>query len=334
LVNLSTLSGEIDKVRFSYKASTDPGGFTLLGEVPTGVIELFADDINNKIVQTGKFNDIPDIETYWYSATMSLDEFPLPDYYLTASIITESQFSNQCCGVLLDSINATPIIDGSWPTDENNVPLPYIIGNRENNSVFIFPQSEHTLKFESVVEKVSGSIGDPFEDIKDADYSLEIYLVPVSGSTTRVLDRNPLGQLIGKLIPIEGFLSQNFEVKEFNFTPLISEPGEYGIRFLVKGGFWNIANVSLKVAEEKFFSPDEIDALLPVLNYGDDIITFKAEFLDVDNNSVDVIATALPTFFTGSDTPEIIGGTIVIGDSVDGGTPESTFSGILDGGEP
>jgi hypothetical protein len=412
LVNLSTLSGEIDKVRFSYKASTEPGGFTLLGEVPTGVIELFADDIDNKIVETGRFNDIPDIETYWYSATMSLDEFPLPDYYLTASIITESQFSDQCCGVLLDSINATPIIDGSWPTDENNIPLPYIIGNRENNSVLLFPQSEYTFKFDSVVEKVSGSIADPYSKtdpvtftaatdtvnrtshgfengtivkfyrivatrgivegqpyyvinktndtfqisltpsgdpvtltgdgsatllpIIDADYSLEVYLVPVSGETTRVLDRNPLGQLIGKLVPIEGFSSQNFETTEFNFTPLINESGEYGIRFVIKGGFWNIANVSLKVAEEKFFSPDEIDALLPILNYGNDIITFRAEFLDVDNNSVDVIATSIPTFFTGSDTPEVIGGgdTIVIGDSVDGGTPDSIFSGILDGGTP
>jgi hypothetical protein len=383
LVNLSTLSGEIDKVRFSYKASTDPGGFTFLGEVPTGVTELFADDIDNKIVETGRFNDIPDIETYWYSATMSLAGINLtgpPNYYLTSSIITESQFSDQCCGTLLDSINATPIIDGSWPTDENNIPLPYIIGSRDNNSVFLFPQSEYTFKFESIVEKVSGSIADPYSvtepvtftastntvnrtshgyengmivrfyniittrgivagqpyyvvnktdntfqislaeggDIVnltgdgsatllptvDADYSLEVYLVPVSGSTNRVLDRNRLGQFIGKLTPRSGFEVQNFELQEFNFTPAITEPGEYGIRFLIRGGFWNIANVSLKVAEEEFFSPDEIDALLPVLNYGNDIISFKAEFLDVDNNSVDTISTSFPTFFTGSEVSE------------------------------
>jgi hypothetical protein len=301
IVNLSTLSGEIDKVRFSYKASTDPGGFTFLGEVPTGVTELFADDINNRIVETGRFNDIPDIETYWYSATMSLANISLtgpPDYYLTSSIIAESQFSDQCCGTLLDSINATPLVNGEWP-EVAGKPVPYIIGNRETNSVFLFPQSEHTFRFESIVEKTSGSI-----TLDQSDYSLEVYLVPVSGSTRRVLDRNPLGQFIGKLTPRSGFEIQNFEFQEFNFIPAINEPGEYGIRFLIRGGFWNIANVSLKVAEEEFFSPDEIDALLPVLNYGDDIISFKAEFLDVDNNSVETISTSFPTFFTGSDVTE------------------------------
>jgi hypothetical protein len=297
LVNLSTLSGEIDKVRLSYKAATDPGGFTLLGEVTTSVAELFTDDINNRIVETGRFNDIPDINNYWYSATMSISDFPLPQYYLTSSFIGPSLSSEQCCRVLLDAYTI-PLIENEWPVI-GDVPLSYIVGNRETNSTFLFPQSEYTLKFESVVERISGSI-----TLDLPDYSLEAYLVPTSGSTTRVLDRNPLGQLIGKLSPREGFVSQNFETKEFNFTPLINEPGEYGIRFVIKGGFWNIANISLKVAEEKFFSPDEIDALLPILNYGNDIITFKAEFLDIDNNSVDVVATSLPTFFIGSDTPE------------------------------
>jgi hypothetical protein len=297
LVNLSTLSGEIDKVRLSYKAATDPGGFTLLGEVTTSVAELFVDDINNRIVETGRFNDIPDINDYWYSATMSLSDTFLPEYYLTSSFIGPSLSSEQCCRILLDGYTI-PLIESEWPA-ENGTPIPYIVGNREGNSAFLFPQSEYTLKFESVVERISGSI-----TLDLPDYTLDAYLVPTSGSTTRVLDRNPLGQLIGKLTPREGFVSQNFEIKEFNFTPLINEPGEYGIRFLIKGGFWNIANISLKVAEEQFFSPDEIDALLPVLNYGNDIITFKAEFLDVDNNSVNVLATSSPTFFIGSETPE------------------------------
>jgi hypothetical protein len=302
LVNLSTLSGEVDKVRFSYKASTDPGGFTFLGEVPTSVTELFSDDINNEIVETGKFNNIPDIEVYWYSATMSVANIRsegVPDYYLTASIITESQFSDQCCGTLLDSINATPLVNNEWPLDVNNLPVPYIIGNRETNSTFLFPRSEYTLKFDSVVEKVSASI-----ELDQPDYSLEVYLVPTSGSDSRILDTNPLGQFIGKLTPIRNFQVQNFETQEFNFIPAINKSGEYGIRFLVRGGFWNIANVSLKVAQEEFYSPDEIDALLPVLNYGNDIITFQAEFLNVDNDSLETIAVSLPTFFTGSEISE------------------------------
>jgi hypothetical protein len=304
VVNLSTISGEIDKVRFSYKASTDPGGFTLLGEVPTRVIELFAADIDSRIVDTGKFNDIPDIDEYWYSATMSLD-LEIPNYYLTSSIIEVSQFSDQCCGTLLDSINASPIVDGKWVTDDDNIPLPYIIGNRENNSTLLFPQSEYTLKFDAIVQRISGSI-DPYEDVTDPnyipDYSLEVYLVPVSGSNTRILERNPLGQLIGKLTPSQTFQIQNFENTEFNFTPSINVSGECGIRILVRGGFWNIANVSMKVAEEDFFSPDEVDALLPVLNYKNDVITFQAEFLDVDNNSVNTLAISSPTFFDGAVT--------------------------------
>jgi hypothetical protein len=298
VVNLSTLSGEIDKVRFSYKASTDPGGFTLLGEVPTGVVELFSDDIDNKIVETGKFNDIPDIESYWYSATMSLQN-TIPDYYLTSSIIPESSFSTQCCDTLLDSINATPLVEGIWP-EENQKPISYFIGNRENNSAFLFPQSEYTFKFDSVVERTSGSV-----QLNQPDYSLEVYLVPTSGSNVRVLERNPLGQFIGMLTPLRNFEKQNFETTEFNFLPALNFPGNCSFRFIIKGGFWNIANVSLKVAEEQFFSPDEIDALLPVLNYGNDIITYKAEFLDIDNNSVDTTAISIPTFFSGSEQTSV-----------------------------
>lgn len=293
VVDLDTLSGEINKVRFSYKSATRPGSYKIIGEVPTEVDELFAVDTGSRIAETGKFKDVV-INDYWYAATMSVDKNEInatvPSYYITSSVIPDGSIE-QCCAFLLDSINATPEISGS---DFING-VSYFIGNRQDNTSQLFPRSEYTLQFEALVTKESSSY-----TLFQPDYSMEVYLVPVSGST-KLLDTNPLGQLLGTVTPRTNFKSQNFGTVDLNFVPKIVQSGQFGVRFVVYGGFWNIANVSLKVATEPFFSPDELDALLPNLEFQNEILEFKAEYLDINNNSIGVSTVSLPTFFTGSE---------------------------------
>lgn len=296
LSDLETISGEIHKVRFSYKSSTDPGEYKLLGEVPTTVTELFAVDSASSVINTGLFNSVP-VNTYWYTATMSVD-FPTktkipPNYYNTQSLVTtENLFTNS--NYLLDSINTIVPLNGNTYASSS-----YFIGNKPNNLVTLFPRSEYTLSFDALVRKVSGSI-----NLQQDYYNLEIYLVENSGSINgfsgRVLDQNKMGQLIGTVKPNQNFGAQNFDDVELNFVPNISVPGDFGIRFVFYGGFWNVANVSLKAAEEPFFSADEIDALLPQIEYADKLLTFKAEFVDVNNNSTPIVAYSDPVYFTGS----------------------------------
>jgi hypothetical protein len=293
IVDLATLSGEINKVQLSYKGLTDEGEFTLLSEIPTTVRQLLVVDSGSRIVETGRFRDI-EWRDYWYSATMSLvrNELnpTLPTYYSTGSLIPTSSNALQTCFFLLDAVTGTPeIVDNKFIDDKS-----YFIGTREENSIRLFPRSEYTLAFEALVSRTTGSI-----ELMQDDYSMEVYLVPVSGSADRVLTTDPRGQLLGTLTPTQTFQRQNFETVNFNFFPQIPKEGDYGLRFVVYGGAWNIANVSVKVAQEEFFSPDEITALVPNEFKNRDFVIYKAEFLDVDNNSTAITATSIPTYFDG-----------------------------------
>jgi hypothetical protein len=295
VVDAKTLSGEIHKVRVSYKNATDPGEYVTLSDVNVAVQELLAVDSASKIVETGKFNTIL-ANDYWYTATMSLQKNEntptIPLYYKSSSLISNSIPLTQSNADLLDSINVTPtIVNNAYIND-----VSYFIGTRTGNSVQVFPRSEYTLAFDAVVSKKSGSV-----ELNQADYSLEVYLVAHENSTTKLLETNLRGQLLGTLTPSSTFTKQNFEGTEFNFTPKIIDSGDFGLRFIAYGGNWNIANISLKPAEEPFFSPDEIDILVPNVNYTDKILSFKLQYLDVNNNSVATSTLSIPTYFTGSE---------------------------------
>lgn len=294
LVDLETISGEIHKVRISYKGTTDPGEYVLLADINTGVRELLSVDSGSSVVSTGNFRKaVPD--DYWYSATMSLaknQEIPsVPIYYNSSSLITSQSSISQCCVDLIDAINATPPISGS--VFENDV--SYFIGTRKTNTIELFPRSEYTLSFDAFASKTSSSI-----ELIQSDYSMEVYLVQEEDSVGKLLRIDPRGQLIGTLTPTATFKKQNFETVEFNFVPSINVVGNFGIRFVIYGGQWSISNVSLKPAQEPFFSPDEIDILVPFENYQDQLVTFKAEYLDVNNNSAGLSTTSTPVYFTGS----------------------------------
>ena len=293
LVDMETLSGEIHKVKFSYKKATDPGQFKLLGEILTDTSELLTIDSGSKIINSGKFRQIV-IPDYWYAETMSISKSDIvknpPQYYLTSSLVT-NQNIKQNCYYLLDSINATPnIVLNNF---ENNA--SYFIGTKENNAISLFTGSEYTLSFNALVTRASASV-----ELLQSDYSMEIYLVPIENSS-RLLETNQMGQLLGTLTPQTYFQSENFDTVELNFIPKINQQGLFGLRFVVYGGFWNIANVSLKAADEPMFSPDEIRVLLPNTEYRDSLVVFKAEFLDIDNNSILDFAESVPVYFTGSD---------------------------------
>jgi virulence-associated protein VagC len=292
LLNLATLSGEIYKIKISYKRSSDPGEFETLGEISTQTSELLFEDLNSKRVETGKFNEVP-VSSYWYAATMSVSENQIkptiPTYYYTSSLAPTYTF--QSSSALLSAISATPETNnGSYI---NNV--SYFIGTSDNNFTTLFKNTEYTLSFDALVAKKSGSI-----TLSQNSSNLYAYLVPLSESDTQVLDENVFGQLIGKLEPIVGFDIQNFERVQFNFKPKVLVSGNFGIRFVVYGGFWSIANVSIKAAVEPMFSPDEISVVLPNTGYVNSFLTFKTEYLDVDNNSIAQTTISSPAYFTGS----------------------------------
>ncbi len=294
LVDLKTRSGEINKVRISYKPTTEPGEFVVLGNINTEVTELLTIDSGSKVVPIGQFTNL-DVSQYWYSETMSLNKADttatLPTYYISSSMSSSYLPIVQSSAILLNSVTATPqIVNNKYIN--NSV---YFIGTKSTNVALLFPRTEYTLKFDAIVSRKSESIS-----LIQSDYSIEVYLVKDPSSAGKLLDVNPCGQLLGTLTPNSTYQRQNFENTEFNFTPKIIQSGNFGLRFIVYGGYWQIANVSVKPAQEPFFSPDEVDILVPNVNYTDKILTFKAEYLDINNNSIGLSTLSLPTYFTGS----------------------------------
>lgn len=331
IVDLETISGEIHKVRLSYKSATAPGEYVLLSEAGTGVRELFAIDSGSKVVNTGDFNKIS-IPEYWYSATMSLlpneQVDSLPQYYYSSSLVNSSAIYKNNIDII-DGISATPTIVGANFIDNKS----YFIGTSNLNFATVFPRSEYTLAFSAFASKVTGS-----QELSQSDYSMEVYLVSQEDSDSAILGTDPRGQFLGKLTPSSTFKKQNFERVEFNFVPKITKSGKYGLRFIVFGGHWSISNVSVKPSEEPFFSPDEVNLLVPLENQENDILTFLAEFYDVTNNSSGIDIFSIPTYITGSSNYVKKSGDYMTGELYINGLPmqqqalQDGFTGLVSGG--
>ncbi len=294
IVDLKTISGEIHKIRLSYKPSTEPGEFVALGDINTTVAELLTIDSSSKIVNTGQFIDTK-VSDYWYSETMSLQKNisnpTLPLYYVSSSLSSSYLPIIRSSTRLLNAISATPQIVNNEYIDN----VSYFIGTKNTNTVELFPRVEYTLKFDAIVSKTSASI-----TLNQNDYSLEVYLIKEAGVDGKLLETDVRGQLLGTLTPTSTFQRQNFENTELNFIPKIITNGNFGLRFVAYGGFWDIADVSIKPAQEPLFSPDEIDVLIPNINYFNSVLTFKVDYLDVNNNSINISTFSTPTYFTGS----------------------------------
>lgn len=305
--NLNTISGEVNKLRISYKPTTEPGEYIILGDVRTNVQELLAVDGIKNIIEFGKFKDVS-VGDYWYAATMSASPddktSTLPAYYLSSSLYTNLT-PIKSSEILLDSISVTPDIAGNAFRDTKS----YFIGTNNDSNIQLFPNSEYTFKLTAIAAINSASIA-----LQQSNYLAEVYLVSSEQTTnTTLLNQTNKGQLIAVLQLNKESQKQLFENVEFNFTPKITQPGTFGLRIVVYGGFWNFSNISLKPAEEKFFNPDEISLLIPNVNFSRKLLTFKTDFLDINNNSIGISAFSTPVFFIGTSTFTSTGASVSIG---------------------
>ena len=165
----------------------------------------------------------------------------------------------------------------------------YFIGTKQPYT--LFATSEYTLKLDAYYTLNSGSIS-----LVGNTPKVDIYLIGTNG--TRIVDNNPLGQKIGELLVKSE--NRRFQQQQFNFSPAVNLSGSIGLRFVVSNGFWNFSNISIKPASDTQFSPDEVTFLVPNTEYHNDLLQYKIEFFDINNNSVNIAAMSIPTFFTGS----------------------------------
>ena len=105
-----------------------------------------------------------------------------------------------------------------------------------------------------------------------------------------------MGQKIGTISTTNDLAY--FKNQTFNFNVPLS--GSVGVRIIPNNGFWEFANISLKVAEEFAFSPDEVTLIIPNQTKVNDSVLYKTEFFDINNNALGISAISSPTYFTGS----------------------------------
>ncbi len=275
IINLDTVSGEIFRVKASSKQAGAQTDFGFVADTPTTVGELLitsSADQDDKEQPIGVFNTQAILTASWYA------------HNVTGSGIPDTSYGD-------DTLNASTHI--SLSRDDSHMldaayavttTSSYFIGTREEFAVF--PTSEYTLKFDSYVYTTSGAFA-----FTASTYNTDVY---ITGSS--IAGNNPFGQKIGSVTTAANV--GYFPNKTFNFT--VPRSGSAGLRFVVNNGFWQFANVSLKVAEEYAFNPDEVTITIPNNAANTSSLVFKTDLFDVNNNALDLNIQSIPTIFTGS----------------------------------
>lgn len=296
VVNLSTVSGEINKFKVYSKVSTNLSDYKAVAEVPVTTSELLVTGSSRGDLPIGDFYISPTASLNWYADRLETSSNAVytisgsAAYYNSATTVSPITLFVKN-DVLLSSIKAEVAINNNQKYSGYLSASGYFIGAKR--PVTLFPTSEYTIQLDAVYRKTSGSM-----NLIGVEPKVDIYIVGVNG--TKVIDNNPLGQKIGTLNVVSGAETQWYQVQQFNFVPQLAIQGQVAVRFAITNGFWQFSNISLKPASDKLFSPDEATILVPNTEYYNELLEHKIQFFDINNNSTDVSVVSVPTFFTGS----------------------------------
>jgi hypothetical protein len=167
--------------------------------------------------------------------------------------------------------------------------------------------AEYTLEFNTTCRKTSATF----------DARMDVYLVGDA-----FLNLDPLGEQL-KIIKCKiGTIFQPFGKVSINFKAKRS--GTAYLRFLVYGGQWHVSDVSMKLSEEFGYTPNEAAILAPILGYRKEVIKFKVDLYDANNNLLPLKVETIPVFFNGAnvvlrgDDNKITGMVTVVGNETSG----------------
>lgn len=296
ITDLNTISGEAYKARIYSRMYNKISTYTLLSDVMIGSPELLTTSSNIGYLPIGNIKVTPTIENNWYAGELALNaSINAPIYPVSGS----SRYYNTSSGTgqlsvsssnfpLLSSIFVNVPIDLSQNKFSGIVSSSgYFLGT--NSGVILSPTTEYTLKLDVFNTLTSQSI-----TLTGNTPSVDIYLIEVGGTTYNNVD--PLGQKIGTINNAKSW----YQDLEFNFVPKTTIERQFGVRFVVKNGFWYFSNISLKPAVDISFSPDETILIVPTSDFKNQLMQYKVEFFDINNNSTKQVTVSPPVFFVGS----------------------------------
>lgn len=289
ITNLNTVSGEINKLRVHVRPSQLNSEFEVVSDVPVVANELLVSSSALGDVPIGDFSLATNISQSWYADSLTANTgqtsaiYPLSGTAAYYSAPVSPSYALQITDdVLARSISAQVPVDGTrfaGPVSSSG----YFIGTRE--PVNLVSTTEYTLTLDAFHRNVSASV-----ILTGITPLVDIY---ICGD---VVSDDPLGQRIARLTKL-GWYQQ----EQYNFVPnLAGGGGDVSLRFVVHNGFWNFANVSLAPATSDSFSPDETTVLVPNSLHTNELLEYKIQYLDINNNSVGLETLTSPTFFSGS----------------------------------
>ena len=293
-----TVSGELYKIKVYNKVANDSTDYKLIGDSYVDTKELLISSSITGDVPIGNIFITKNYTDNWCAGSLVANTGTRNRLYTvsgSAKYYNSAETSNTFTvsssnDILLSSIYANVPINLSTNRFSNQVSESgYFIGT--TNTIQLFPTTEYTLQLDAYYKTTSASVS-----LVGNTPKVDIYLIG-SGST-KIIDVNPLGQKLGELTTSGP--TRWFEQVQFNFSPAIKSVGNVFLRFVVTNGFWNFSNISIKPASDPQFSPDEVTLLIPNTEYHNELLQYKVEFFDINNNSADIAAISTPVFFTGS----------------------------------
>ena len=334
IVNLGTNTGEVYKTEISYKVAGTSAEYILATTPNISVPELLitssniGDEYWVGTFVSGGLNGVYANQNSWYARSMPVSN-TTEGYELLANQVPFQYYTaSSAFNLLLDSINIMNGIYADAPGTGTSV-SPYVFGTKDSYTVFA--SSEYTLRFTALFSAYSGST------LLNNYENSEVYVYLAPTNENRILDNNPLGQLLTKVTINPNTEKQYFDNITVNFNPKVLDFSEVSLRFIVTNGMWQFSNISIKPAEEFAFNPDETVMLVP--NYIDEkTINYKARFFDINGNSTKLEIESSPISFTGPRKYVKRSGDDMYGELYINQVPieqhslEGAFTGLLSGG--
>ena len=321
LNNLSTSTGEVARIAISSKPFLDEfSAFETLYEFQPGISNVLVESGSSIQATTadrqfsiGQFVSSSYPHEYWVSSYITSSGFFDTQYYNTGSephipLVTSSFQPG------LNTMGVGSLLNGMYAHETSSLfPSSFFIGTRKPYA--FFKATEYTLEYSLSYLQTSTF---PNSDTWPTPHSynsrtgrVQVYLAPHTSSLAQS-DKNQsavpirddsMGLLIDEIV-VTNQDKANFYNRKANFT--VPRDGYGHLRFVVLSGYWEFADVSLYPSEEYGFSFDEVSFTAENTEVVDSTHIFKAEFFDIDNNSVNLSVLSNPKAIIGPVTPPLL----------------------------
>lgn len=259
---MTTFSGDVSRAKIYAKSVEQGGTYQLIEDRRIEAVGLLLTSSisGERDIPIGKFNNAAVLSNYWQAGYYD----SVTGYSINPAVVMDYSSARIIDGVYKTGTTTTPYFFGV------KTPLSFI-GLHE----YTFRGSLLCYKSDPNLTSVCG-----------------VYL---SGSAFPT--DNALGVLVQTFSVNPGKDGTLFDSVTFNFNGLAD--GTATLNFVVDGGEWHFADISIDSAAETGFNPDEIRISALITGRRFERLMFKAELLDPNSNLVPVTVESVPYYFDG-----------------------------------